>query len=242
MVCHRNRSRNHAAALVVACIVFGLNVIESTVVIGNQVLRNSSFELLQGHSVAILTNPSGVFPDTLQHIVDHLHFETDVHIAAILAPEHGFRGDHQAEAGDPDSYIDKATNLTVFSVYRKNTSDIQQILSRCGATLLLVDVQDVGTRLYTFIWTMFDVMMAIANSTVQNQSKGIEVIVLDRPNPVGGLFVEGPTLNVSCCTSRYGKAAVTHRHGLTIGELARLFDGESFNGTLQRHQVFITRC
>ena len=226
------------------------------VLLGNEVLRQSGFASLANENVAVLTNPSGLFPDTLQHIVDHLHFETNVSVSTVLAPEHGFRGDHQAESGDPDTYVDAATNLTVHSVYRKNRSDIQRVLRETNTTLLLVDIQDVGTRLYTFVWTMFDVLEAIASETARGRHSaqlasdnpagevagrslwaGIKVVVLDRPNPVGGVAVEGPMLNVSCCSSRYGKAPVTHRHGLTVGELALLYDGESFNGTLSRAKV-----
>ena len=167
----------HFSRLAVAFVLLGCSLrsrnsivaVESRVILGNEVLRRDSFSALHGERVTILTNPSGIFPDTLQHIVDFLHFDTNVSIAAVLAPEHGFRGDHQAEAGDPDSYIDSSTNLTVYSVYRKNQSDIQGILSRTNTSLLLVDIQDVGTRLYTFVWTMFDVLEAIAVMTTSVQ-------------------------------------------------------------------------
>jgi uncharacterized protein YbbC (DUF1343 family) len=239
------------------------------VIVGLEVLRNDSFKLLAGESVAILTNPTGVFPDSLANLVDVLHaHQANVNVCAVLAPEHGFRGDHQAETGDPDQYVDAATGLTVYSVYRKNQSDIQAILRETGATLLLVDIQDVGTRLYTFVWTMFDVLQAVAAGLPSAAHDSTEagpwssdvaaapaaatggaptdiggttpvrrVVVLDRPNPVGGDAVEGPLLNTSCCTSRYGKAPVTHRHGLTIGELALLFDGLSFNSSLKTAEV-----
>lgn len=210
------------------CIVHSSSI-SNRVVVGSEVLRQDSFSILKNETVAVLTNPSGLFPDTLLHIVDYLHFQTDVNISIILAPEHGFRGDHQAESGDIDEYIDKATNLTVHSVYKKNVTQIKKILKSYNVTVLLVDMQDVGTRLYTFIWTMFDVMTAIVGMPDK-----ITVIVPDRPNPVNGITIEGPLLNVTCCASRYGKAPVTHRHGLTIGELARFFDGESFNSTLTK--------
>jgi len=232
----------HFLVLVSVIVAAIVHLVGARVVIGNEILRNTSFSVLKGETVAILTNPSGLFPDSLQHIVDYLHFDTNTNISVILAPEHGFRGDHQAESGDPDSYIDAATNLTVQSVYRKNQSDIQRILTASNTTVLLVDIQDVGTRLYTFVWTMFDVLNAIAAMQPQDEnSPSIKIIVLDRPNPVGGVAVEGPILNTTCCSSRYGKSAVTHRHGLTIGELALLFDAQDFNSVLQRNHVRVTR-
>ena len=250
-----NRMRNFCTRWsVLAFVLASCPTVVPRVLLGNEILRNNSFNTLANENVAILTNPSGFFPDSLQHIVDYLHFETSTNITAILAPEHGFRGDHQAESGDPDCYVDNATGLTVHSVYRKNQSEIQQVLRDSNTTLLLVDIQDVGTRLYTFVWTMFDVLAAIASTanaeepeaaadgtspqlSVSSTEPSVKVVVLDRPNPVGGDLVEGPVLNVSCCASRYGKAPVTHRHGLTVGELALFFDGESFNGTLSRANV-----
>lgn len=223
---------------------------QGRVILGNEVLRNQSFGLLAGENVAILTNPSGLFPTDLQHIVDVLHSDSNINISVVLAPEHGFRGDHQAESGDPDSYIDLATGLLVHSVYRKNQSEILTVLHNTNTTMLLVDIQDAGTRLYTFIWTIFDVIKAISTeysllssendgmtTQIQQQQSLIKVIVLDRPNPIGGVAVEGPLLNVSCCSSRYGKATVTHRHGLTVGELVLLFDGLSFNNSLSQAGV-----
>jgi uncharacterized protein YbbC (DUF1343 family) len=246
MVSLRSRCSDSALLLAAAFAGWCTALTEPRVILGNEVLRNTAFVQLLGENVAVLTNPSGLFPDTLEHIVDHLHFSTNVTVSAVLAAEHGFRGDHQAETGDPDVYVDNATNLTVYSVYRKNQSYIQNILSETNTSVLLVDIQDVGTRLYTFVWTIFDVLEAIAASTTPTQTEinntPVSVIVLDRPNPVGGVQVEGPLLNVSCCSSRYGKAPVTHRHGLTVGELALLFDAVSFNGALTQANVRLIVC
>ena len=91
-------------------------------------------------------------------------------------------------------------------------------------------MQDVGVRLYTFIWTMFDVMEAgfmlnaeVKSSIPSKTGRGVQVLVCDRPNPLGGLLVDGPLLNMSCCSSGYGKSAIPHIHGMTIGELSLLF-------------------
>ena len=190
----------------------------SQVQVGLQVLRDElSFSPLVGERVVVLTNPSGVFPDTLTHVVDALKSEKNVEIVGVLAPEHGFRGDRQAETGDPDRYLDKLTNLTVYSVYRKTPEQIASVLDAAGATCVLVDMQDAGVRLYTFVWTLHDVMAAVA-------ARGnTRVVVLDRPNPIGAVDVAGPVLNMSCCQSRYGREPVAHQHGMTIGELSQLF-------------------
>ena len=133
----------------------------------------------------------------------------------------GFRGTHQAEHGDPPEHIDAQTGVRVFSVYRRNASSICAVLRETGAASVLVDLQDAGTRLYTFVWTLYDVMAAAGTMATPPT-----FVVADRPNPLGGVHVEGPLLNTSCCASRYGRLAIPHRHGLTVGELVRLFASE----------------
>eukprot|EP00940_MAST-03C_sp_MAST-3C-sp2_P001937 g1937.t1 len=180
---------------------------------GAQVLRDRNWDLLRGERVAVLTNPSGILPDTLEHIVD-VFFQEEIDVVGILAPEHGFRGDRQAETGDKDVYTDSFTGFPVYSVYRKEATYIHELLEKHEVSTIVVDIQDTGTRLYTFVWTMFDVIEAA--------SPDVSVIVLDRPNPLGGVIVEGPLLNMSFA-SRYGKYPIPHRHGCTVGELALMF-------------------
>jgi uncharacterized protein YbbC (DUF1343 family) len=185
--------------------------------VGVEALRASGWApLTGGRRSAVLVHSASALPDTLEHIVDALARAPNVNLAAILAPEHGFRGDRQAEHGDPKPYIDPATGIWVHSVYRKDTAELAHTLS--GLDIVLVDIQDVGTRLYTFVWTLFSLMQAA--SRMQSPPS---FLVADRPNPLGGLAVEGPLLNTSCCASRYGLAAVPHRHGLTVGEAALFF-------------------
>jgi len=181
---------------------------------------------LQGRRVAILSNPTGVIQDTLDHIVDD-SVASGVNVACILSPEHGFRGDHQAETGDPLFYIDEQTGLPVLSAYKMQPSEMASALSKLGVDCILVDLQDVGVRLYTFVWTMYAVMEA-----AQLFGSGFRFVIADRPNPLGGVLVDGPLLNVSCCASGYGRVAITHVHGLTIGELG-LFFNASLAATLE---------
>ena len=185
--------------------------------IGAVRLRDAGWQPLFS-PVATLVHAASVLPDTLEHVVDALHAAPTVNLTGVLAPEHGFRGTQQAEHGDPDEHIDAATNLTVFSVYRRNTSALVSIFENLQTATVLVDLVDVGTRLYTFIWTLYDLMAAAATMGEHQPA----FVITDRPNPLGGEVVEGPLLNVSCCASRYGRLPVPHRHGLTVGEMALL--------------------
>eukprot|EP00466_Bigelowiella_natans_P000836 jgi/Bigna1/74516/fgenesh1_pg.29_\ len=226
--------------------------------IGLEVLRDEGFsELLKkGRRIAALVDPTSVFPDSLEHVVDALakmnvtrrerqargkgaiasssvpYSHSSSPIVGVLAPEHGFRGDRQAEHGDPAHYVDNATGLDVFSIYRKSAKEIREIVQgQLGATTVLVDLQDVGVRLYTFIWTFYDLLEALAPlsqsaAADDKENVAVSVIVCDRPNPLGGQVVEGPVLDLSdpSFKSRYGKlAGIPHRHGMTFGEMALMF-------------------
>lgn len=201
--------------------ILGANQKEKRIIFGNEVLRNTNYKDIQNKNVAILTNPTGVFSDSLVHIVDDMASKEDLHVylKCIFGPEHGFRGEKQAETGDELFYIDKDTKLPVFSGYNMNQTQISTSLKDLNIEVLLVDMQDVGIRLYTFIWTMFDMLKSIAA-----MDEKIEVIILDRPNPLGGLAIDGPLLDTACCSSGYGKFPIPHIHGMTIGELALLFN------------------
>ena len=191
------------------------------VTLGNLLLRDSGYAALRSRRVALLANPTAVFADTLEHLADAMHRDlraaANASLVTVLSPEHGFRGDHQAERGDRQ-YVDNSTGLTVWPAYSLPIPNITDVLRREAIERVVVDMQDVGVRLYTFVWTMHKVMAAAA-------AAGARLVVLDRPNPLGGedSVVAGPLLNSSCCASGYGMEAVTHQHGLTIGELATLF-------------------
>ncbi|CAE7704570.1 ybbC [Symbiodinium microadriaticum] len=147
--------------------------------------------------------------------------EETLDVVAVFGPEHGFRGDKQAETGDEIVYIDKATRLPVFSAYNMDETQITKVMVDLNITAVVVDMQDVGVRLYTFIWTLYDTMKAAADKSLNEQ---VSFIILDRPNPLGGELVDGPLLNMTCCSSGYGRFPITHIHGLTIAELASLFN------------------
>lgn len=193
----------------------------SNTILGNSILRDDNYSILKGERIAILSNPTGIFQDTFTHIVDDMNSKSkklDFDLIMILGPEHGFRGDQQAETGDPLYYKDNVTGLPVISAYYLTPSNITNILDVSNITAIVVDIQDVGTRLYTFIWTMYQVMLAASNA-----KHNIRIIVCDRPNPLGGIIVDGPMLDMNY-VSGYGRANIPFLHGMTIGELSLYFN------------------
>ncbi len=171
-------------------------------------------ELIEGKRVGLITNPTGVDKE-LNSIVDVLHNDPDVDLTALYGPEHGVRG--SAQAGEyVDYYIDEATGLPVYSLYGKTRKPTPEMLE--DIDVLLFDIQDVGTRFYTYIYTMAYAMEAA-------QENDIPFIVLDRPNPLSGIKVQGPVLDPEY-KSFVGNYPIPLRHGMTVGELAKLFNNE----------------
>ena len=137
--------------------------------LGNTLLRENDYSLLKNHRIGILSNPTGVFDDTLKHIVDtlydyqHLHTSSSsslsppFELVAIFSPEHGFRGEKQAETSDPPIYIDSYTKLPVISAYSLSTENITAIINDLQLTMIITDIQDVGVRLYTFILSLIHI-------------------------------------------------------------------------------------
>ncbi|MFK3960682.1 exo-beta-N-acetylmuramidase NamZ family protein [Guptibacillus hwajinpoensis] len=182
--------------------------------LGVEVLLEDQKELIEGKSVGLITNPTGVDQE-LNSIVDLLHNDSDVDLKALYGPEHGVRG--SAQAGEyVEYYTDEETGLPVYSLYGSTKKPTPEMLE--GIDVLLFDIQDVGTRFYTYIYTMAYAMEAASEND-------IEFIVLDRPNPLGGEAVEGPVLDDEYA-SFVGKYEIPLRHGMTVGELASLFNEE----------------
>ncbi|MYL57377.1 DUF1343 domain-containing protein [Virgibacillus halodenitrificans] len=182
--------------------------------LGVEILLEEQKSLIEGKRVGLITNPTGVDQD-LNSIVDLLHNDPDVDLTALYGPEHGVRGD--AQAGEyVEYYLDEETGLPVYSLYGKTRKPTPEMLE--GIDVLLFDIQDVGTRFYTYIYTMAYAMEAA-------QENDIPFIVLDRPNPLGGHKVEGPVLDPDYA-SFVGKYPIPLRHGMTVGELAELFNEE----------------
>jgi uncharacterized protein YbbC (DUF1343 family) len=181
---------------------------------GIEVLLTERLDLLQGKRVALLTNQTGV--DRKGHSsVDLLRAQSGFTLVALFSPEHGVRGDAQAGV-KVASGVDARTGLPIHSLYGETKIATLEMLA--GIDVMLVDLQDVGTRFYTYSSTLLYMLRAA-------EREGVEVIVLDRPNPQGGVMIEGPVLEPAF-TSFVGSFAMPVRHGMTLGELARMFVGE----------------
>jgi len=186
---------------------------EMRVSLGSDRLLASS--TLDGRSVGVVCNPASVDHD-LRHIADRLLNANGTKLAAIFGPQHGFRSDVQENMIESGHARDKDRRVPVYSLYSETREPTAEMLA--GVDLLIVDLQDVGTRIYTYIYTM-------ANCLRAAQKHRVPVVVCDRPNPIGGTAVEGPML-VPGYESFVGLFPIPMRHGMTIGELARLFNEE----------------
>ena len=187
-------------------------LVETPVWTGLDVLREAGFEPLMGARVGLVTNQTGRARDGATTI-DLLAAAPGVELVALFSPEHGIRG---VMDGPVSSSRDTRTGLPIHSLYgdtRRPTAEMLQ-----GLDTLVVDLQDVGARFYTYATTMAYLLEAAA-------ARGLRVMVLDRPNPIGGVDVEGPILDESS-TGFTGYFPSPVRHGLTLGELARLFNTE----------------
>jgi len=182
---------------------------------GLEVLLTERLDLLKGKRVAVIANPSSVNSE-LDHIVDLFHRHPDIRLMTIMGPQHGARGETQDNMIEWEDYRDPVTGLPVYSLYGKTRKPTPHMLK--DVDTLVFDVQDVGARYYTFVYTMALAMEACGEL-------GLEFVVLDRPNPIGGVQVEGPVLNPAF-RSFVGLFPLAIRHGLTVGELARYFSGE----------------
>ena len=180
--------------------------------LGDDVLVDETWTELAGRGVGVIANQSGV-TSRLETIVDALQRRTKLRVKAIFAPEHGFRGDRSAGT-TVASYVDAETGIPVYSLYGAARHPSAAMLE--GIDVLLFDIQDVGSRAYTFVSTMAYAMESASRF-------GKEFWVLDRPNPTGGDAVEGPVLEPAF-ESFIGLYPIAMRHGMTIGELAGLFN------------------
>lgn len=184
------------------------------VMTGIDMLEKGGFVILQGKRVGLITNPTGLNRD-LKSTVDVLNDAKNVKLVALFGPEHGVRGD--IHAGDKvDNMKDEKTGLPIFSLYGKTRKPSAEMLK--GIDVLVYDIQDIGCRSFTFISTMGLAMEAAAE-------QGIEMVVLDRPNPIGGLKVEG-CLTEDDRISFVSQFKIPYLYGLTCGELALLLNGE----------------
>ncbi len=207
--------------------------------LGVEVLFEKRLDLIRGKHVGLITNPTGL-DSKLDSIIEAFRAHPDIKLTALYGPEHGVRGN--AQAGEYVAfYFDEHYKLPVFSLYGQThkppadmmtnidqymrTFDTQHTGKQVEAGMMnsvdvmVFDLQDVGTRVYTYIATMAYAMQAAADAD-------IPFIVLDRPNPINGLAMEGPILEYPTHSSFIGLYPIPLRHGMTAGELARLFNAK----------------
>ncbi len=168
---------------------------------------------LNGLRVGVLANPASI-DHAYVHVVDRLGQSADYTLAAIFGPQHGYQSNLQDNMIESPHAEDRRRKVPIFSLYSETREPTAEMLELID--VLVIDLQDVGARIYTFIYTMANCLRAAARA-------GLPVIVCDRPNPIGGARIEGPTLEPGY-ESFVGQFRMPMRHGMTVAELARLFN------------------
>ena len=186
---------------------------------GADLLLSENIDLVEGQNLGIITNHTALLSNGT-HFVDALYnSEFRIKIVALFGPEHGIRG--QAKAGELiENGIDQTTQAPIYSLYGKNKKPTKEMLK--DVKVLVFDMQDVGARFYTYISTLYYSMQAAAENN-------IPIVVLDRPNPIGGNYVDGP-IRKDSLNSFVGIAPIPIAHGMTFGELANYFNNENLLG------------
>ncbi|MGR8011448.1 exo-beta-N-acetylmuramidase NamZ family protein [Streptomyces hypolithicus] len=193
-------------------------------------LASDGYAPLAGQKVGVVTNPTGI-TSSARHIVDVMHADDRVNLVAVFGPEHGFRGTAQA-GGSEGRYDDPATGLPVYDTYLKSGQPLADIFTASGVDVIVFDIQDAGARFYTYIWTLFDCMVAAVLA-------GKRFVVLDRPNPVTGRAALGPVLDKAFATF-VGREPIAQAHGMTVCELARLYNAEFLTRPVELETVRMT--
>lgn len=221
-----------ARLLILISLLLATSTALAGVIPGIDMLAQHNFDLLQGKRVGLITNNTGRSL-TGTSSIDLLAKAPNVQLVALFSPEHGIRGDSDVKLS---SATDTRTGLPIYSLYGKSCRPTPEMMM--GIQVLIFDIQDIGARFYTYIGTLHHALLAA-------RQQGIPLVVLDRPNPLGGLAVEGAMPNPDEVSRRIAadktgcrSLTVTHpiptRHGLTTGELARLINSEAgINANLQ---------
>ncbi len=197
---------------------------------GSDVLITDRLDLVRGKRVGIVTNHTALLSDG-RHLVDALHEMPEVELAVLFGPEHGIRGD--APAGDVISdSVDAKTGVQVYSLYGAIRKPTPEMLK--DVDILLFDIQDVGARFYTYISTMSYAMEAAAEN-------GIPYVVLDRPNPIRGTLVGG-FVRTDSLRSFVGLHPIPIAHGMTVGELATMFNEEGWLEAGIKADLLVVQC
>lgn len=182
--------------------------------IGLEVFLEKEFKRFKKTRLGVVCNQASVTPKLL-HIRDAL-IPKKLNITAYFGPQHGIRGEKQDDMKESSDFIDGRTGMPVYSLYSTTRIPTDSMLDKIDT--FLIDLQDIGTRIYTFMYTMENCMRAAKRT-------GKKVVILDRPNPIGGIAIEGNVLDMKY-QSFVGQMPIATRHGLTMGELALLFNEE----------------
>lgn len=203
--------------LPLVCIVaFGNLKASDRVKVGADVLLERQFDIIQGKRIGLVTNQSAVLADG-RHLADALFENKKTKLVALFGPEHGIRGD-APDGRSVQHGRDSKTGLPIYSLYGKTTKPTDEMLK--DIDILIFDIQDVGVRFYTFESTLSMAMEAAAE-------RGIPFVVLDRPNPIRGTWIEG-FVRLDSLTSFVGLHPTPIAHGMTVGELATMFNEEGW--------------
>jgi uncharacterized protein YbbC (DUF1343 family) len=193
------------------------------VLYGVEALRSQQFAPLKGKRVGLMTNPSAVDAQ-LNSTYDIFRHAEEVNLVALFAPEHGFMG-AALDGEKVRSAVDARTGLAIYSLYGETLRPTREMLA--GLDVLVCDIQDIGARCYTYLWTISHILEAAGEV-------GVELMILDRPNPLGGQ-VAGAPLSPECA-SLVGRFNIPIQHGMTLGELAQMINAR-WNPTPARLQV-----
>lgn len=215
--------------LIVLIVLFTFSLSAQPIMTGADVLISEKLTFLSGKKIGIVTNHTALLSDG-NHLVDALVSKSDFKITALFGPEHGIRGNVQA-GETVNSGFDVKTGVKVHSLYGNTKKPTREMLS--NVDLLIFDIQDVGARFYTYISTLFYVI----ESANENN---IPLIVLDRPNPIGGFAIDGP-IRKEGLESFVGIAPIPVIHSMTVGELANYFIGEGLIKVKQGFSLEILR-
>jgi uncharacterized protein YbbC (DUF1343 family) len=197
---------------------------------GADLLFSENLDLITGKKIAVVCNHTALLANGT-HLVDALLNQKDVEVKAIFTPEHGFKG--SAEAGETVDYKNNTyKNVPIISIYGKSRKPTKENLK--DIDLLIFDIQDVGARFYTYISTLYYTLEAAGENN-------IPALVLDRPNPIGGKYVDGPVLE-NKFKSFVGIAPIPIAHGMTVGELAKYFVGEKLIPGSENISFNVIKC
>ncbi len=183
----------------------------SRIVLG--VERLQQMHLLRGARVGLVCNQASV-DHRFRHVADLFHEHPDINLTALFGPQHGIRGDVQDNMIETAHAADRKTGLPIFSLYSETREPTEEMLK--DVDIIVFDLQDVGCRIYTFVYTLANCMRAA-------KKFGKKVIACDRPNPIGGIQVAGTVLDPAFA-SFVGQYPIASRHGMTVCELARMFN------------------